>query len=87
MFTAHLNLHRIVLVGTRRLNTLLILPLSWCVSADVASVEGASKTLEADDVTILVLVPPCRSEDNVVRVPPPAVLDTVRPPSNCLPCS
>jgi hypothetical protein len=57
------------------------------VSADVASVEGASKTLEADDVIILVPIPPCRSEDSVVRVPPPAALETVRPPSNCLPCS
>jgi len=57
------------------------------VSAEVAIVEGASKTLEADEVTILVPVPACRSEDSVVRVPPPAVLDTVRPPSNCLPCS
>jgi hypothetical protein len=72
---------------TRTFVTTLILPLSWCVSAEVAIVEGASKTLEADEVTILVPVPACRSEDSVVRVPPPAVLDTVRPPSSCLLCS
>jgi hypothetical protein len=75
------------ILQTQRFNTLLTLPLSWCVSAEVAIVEGASKTLEADEVTILVPVPACRSEDSVVRVPPPAVLDTVRPPSSCLPCN
>jgi hypothetical protein len=53
----------------------------------VAIVEGASKTLEEDEVTILVPAPACRSEDSVVKVPPPAVLDTVRPPSSCLPCN
>jgi len=74
-------------IQTQRIITPLTLPLSWCVSAEVAIVEGASKTLEADEVTILVPVPACRSEDSVVRVPPPAVLDTVRPPSSCLPCS
>ena len=74
-------------IQTQRIITPLTLPLSWCVSAEVAIVEGASKTLEADEVTILVPVPACRSEDSVVRVPPPAALDTVRPPSSCLPCS
>lgn len=57
-FTSHLNLQRTDLEGARGLCTLFILPLSWCVSADVESVEGASKTLEADDVTILVPAPP-----------------------------